>query len=553
MAGKSPFVGRTVAVVNDLSPDEQIYLYERTRELKDAIQSGGAADALERFKLQDADVSVYLFFMEDSTRTKESFRNAAKFHQVKVNDFDSHSSSLSKKESISDTIRMLLGYSHRQSVFIVRSKLEGVCRALEGPMAEHASKMGIPPPSFLNAGDGRHEHPTQEFLDEFSFLEQKQWDRSAIHLALVGDLFHGRTVHSKVDGLQIYGKVEVDLVAPDDIGMPEEYVARMEERGYVIRKFPSIEAYLADGHVARIWYFTRLQLERMGDKIRDKEAQLRVAVTFREEWIERVHPDTRFYHPLPRHSEFPTIPTFLDSTPLNNWDRQAMNGYFVRIILLAMVAGRLGGPSSPAPFTGKPPVVPSFNEQFVEELQVQDSGSERKGDKVKNYAIKPIEDGIVIDHVAVGPDVRHVWETIEKARKILALNVVSSHGVYPSSKPRLAADGGDDGVTKLYKGVLSLPHVGPFAGAELKRLAAIAPGCTLNVIQGGRVQRKYRLHMPPRIYNFRDISCKNDCCITSPKLFENLVPCFFRFSKGTVPSFTCRYCEKVHAYQDIWL
>jgi aspartate carbamoyltransferase len=48
------------------------------------------------------------------------------------------------------------------------------------------------PPSFINAGDGKHEHPTQEFLDEFSFLEALEWNSESIHLVLTGDLFHGQ-------------------------------------------------------------------------------------------------------------------------------------------------------------------------------------------------------------------------------------------------------------------------------------------------------------------------------------------------------------------------
>lgn len=86
-------------------------------------------------------------------------------------------------------------------------------------------------------------------LDEFSFLETKGyamrrafrslfglgWDTSSIHLALLGDLFHGRTVHSKVDGLRIYRKVFVDLVAPTELALPKMYEDRMVARGYVVR------------------------------------------------------------------------------------------------------------------------------------------------------------------------------------------------------------------------------------------------------------------------------------------------------------------------------
>merc|ERR1719321_2528824 len=118
---------------------------------------------------------------------------------------------------------MLVGYSMGQTTFVIRSKLEGPCRWLEDAIGTHAQNLGVPRPSFLNAGDGRHEHPSQEFLDEFSFLEHKGWDNSSIHLALIGDLFHARAIHSKVDGLKIFDRVEVDLVAPVELALPDMY------------------------------------------------------------------------------------------------------------------------------------------------------------------------------------------------------------------------------------------------------------------------------------------------------------------------------------------
>ncbi|MFW6288506.1 MAG: bifunctional aspartate carbamoyltransferase catalytic subunit/aspartate carbamoyltransferase regulatory subunit, partial [Spirochaetota bacterium] len=75
----SPFLGRTIQVVRDLSVDEQAYLYDQTRLLKDALRGGDEA-AVERFRVNRRDLGLYLIFLEDSTRTKESFRNAAKFH-----------------------------------------------------------------------------------------------------------------------------------------------------------------------------------------------------------------------------------------------------------------------------------------------------------------------------------------------------------------------------------------------------------------------------------------------------------------------------------------
>ena len=190
----NPFLGRTLAAAGDWSVDEQRYLYEQTRKLK-AAWSATDGDVTP-FRIQDPSLNVYLMFLEPSTRTRESFRSAVNFHDITLNIFDAATSSFTKKESIIDTIKMLVGYGKR-SIFIMRTKMEGVCLALEEALAPYARRIGREKPVFINAGDGRHEHPTQEFLDEFTFLEQHNWDDSQIHVALIGDLLHGRTVHSK--------------------------------------------------------------------------------------------------------------------------------------------------------------------------------------------------------------------------------------------------------------------------------------------------------------------------------------------------------------------
>jgi len=518
------FQWRSITIVRDFSVDEQVYLYEKTRRLKEALRSGG--DCSE-FQLNRPDLGLYLFFMEDSTRTKESFRNAAKFHNVKVNDFVAEHSSFNKKESITDTIKMLVGYSS-QSLFVVRSKLEGVCRWLEAAIGEYAEKASLPPVAFINAGDGRHEHPTQEFLDEFSFLERMAWRRDEIHVALVGDLFHGRTVHSKVDGLRVFDHVRVDLVAPEEIGMPSHYIEQMKANGFDVRIFPSIRDYLAQPSVAKIWYFTRLQLERMGDKLLDKEAQFRQAVTFQREFLSRVPDGTKFFHPLPRHSVTPTIPPFLDRTPLNGWDEQSMNGYFTRIIELAMIGGRLG-----ADFRGEPRSVRVFRDDFVIDAEVRKA---RKQDY--KIGIKPVENGIVIDHIGKGSPVDEIWRHIGKIREILDLNVVSSQGVFTSHQE-----------SGLFKGLISLPDIHDFDERQIKMLGAIAPRCTVNIIRESSVIKKYRLEMPPRVYNLPGISCKNEDCISSPAHHEPVQAEFYRSGAST---FVCRYCERPHEFKEIW-
>ena len=181
MARNGPFKGRSISVVNDLSLDEQLYLYRKARELKETARGGHDA---EKFRINDLDYQVYLIFMENSTRTRESFRNAGKFLGARVNVFDAATSSFNKNESITDAIKMLFGYSN-ESCFILRTPLEGVCTWLDQAFEEYAHITEKLKPSFINAGDGKHEHPTQEFLDEFSFLEQLNWKEEHIHLSLI--------------------------------------------------------------------------------------------------------------------------------------------------------------------------------------------------------------------------------------------------------------------------------------------------------------------------------------------------------------------------------
>ena len=517
------FKGKTISIVNDLSLDEQLYLYNKTKELKEAIRN---KSDLSNFKINNQNVGIYLLFLEDSTRTKESFRNAASFHNAKLNIFDAKSSSFNKMESYADTIRMLCGYSE-YSIFIIRSKLEGACRWLEATMKEYAERNNFPRPAFINAGDGKHEHPTQEFLDEFSFYEHKNWKRDHIHIAIIGDLYHGRTAHSKADGLNFFDNVEIDLIAPEELKMPKYYLDKMHTNNFKIREFQSIEEYLSQDNTADIWYFTRLQLERMGEDVRDKAKNLRDAVTFKKKFIEKVPESTKFYHPLPRHREHPTIPYFLDNTHLNGWEIQAVNGYFTRIIEIAMLGGKMG-----SDFKQIEKKEEINDEDFVEEINAQP-----KSKPDFKIGIIPINNGIVIDHIGKNDTIESIWDNINNIRKILNLNTIGSHGVFQS------------GTGNTYKGIIALPNMEEFDRPNMKKLAAITPGCTLNIIKNKKVTHKYRINIPPRIYNFKEISCKNADCISHPSQSENARVIFYRAEGNT---FTCGYCERPHTFRQIW-
>jgi aspartate carbamoyltransferase len=525
----NPFLGRTLAVIEDFTLDERKYLFDHTRKLKKAFDEGNSG-IIDSYRIGDRDFGIYEVFLEDSTRTKESFKNAAQFHQVKLNGLDVSHSSINKKESYADTFNTLCGYNNR--VFIVRSALEGVCRWLEVNGKDFAMRNALPvPPAFINAGDGKHEHPTQELLDEFTFLEQLGWDYSHIHIALVGDLFHGRTVHSKVDGLKVFDSVAVDLVAPPELALPDYYVKRMEENGFTVRLYDSLDDYVSRGSHAPIWYFTRPQLERMGDDILRRQDELRAKITFRQEFLPSIKGHTKFYHPLPRHKLNPTIPPALDGTELNGWETQSINGKLIRIVLLSLIAGKSGND-----FVSGTPVKPYPVDKvhFLEEVAVPEGGPP------KRYAegVNPISDGIVIDHICRGDSEREIREHM--SRLITVLKLYGKGGEWVTTSH--IGEG-------TMKGIIFRPGFEGFDAKQMKQLAAIAPGSTLNIIENRRVVKKLRLHMPPRIYNFDTISCRNQACISHPSNGESVPAEFYRVAGET---FVCKYCEKPHTFKEIW-
>ncbi|MCL2480325.1 MAG: aspartate carbamoyltransferase [Spirochaetaceae bacterium] len=526
----SPFRGRSFTVIDDFSLDERLYLFEKTKELKKAITENNL-DALEKFRINDSDFGVYEVFIEDSTRTKESFKNAAAFHKVKLNQLEADYSSINKSESFADTFNTLCGYDNL--IFIVRSRQEGLCRWLEenGKLYAQRNKMKQIP-AFINAGDGRHEHPTQELLDEFTFLEKLSWNREQIHIALVGDLFHGRTIHSKAEGLLIFKKVNVDLIAPPELAMPEYYINKMKKNGFEIRIFDSIDNYIDSNDTAPMWYFTRPQLERMGDAILKRQEELRYKITFRKEFLDKIPEGTIFYHPLPRHKLHPTIPTFLDTTPLNGWENQSANGKLIRIILLGLIAGKTG-----ADFKGitKGSTETPDATDFIKEAPV-------KGDQMrKDYAegVKPISSGLVIDHICRGEKEEDIRDHL--ARMIRVLDLYGKGGEW-ISRSRTEPD--------KMKGIIFRPGYTEPGIKKLKQIAALAPGCTINVITDKKVVKKLKLTMPPKIYNFPNICCKNSDCICHSSQGENVPAEFIRI---TDDKFKCKYCEKTHSFKEIWI
>lgn len=527
------FRGRSLCVIDDLSIEERKYFFNQVRRLKQAIVADDKS-RMDEFRINDPDFGIYEVFLEDSTRTKESFRNAASFHHVKLTEMSSSSSSFNKGESYADTFNTLTGYKNQ--IFIIRSKVEGVCRYLQRECSRYAERNGLPyRPVFINAGDGKHEHPTQELLDEYSFLEDNDFSYDSIQLALVGDLFHGRTVHSKANGLKIFGHVKLDLIAPPELAMPANYLGIMKDNGFEVRSFHSIADYLAQKDVASMWYFTRPQLERMGDRILQRQEELRSCITFRPEFLDKLPKKAIFYHPLPRHKEHPVIPPFLDELPLNGWERQSINGMYCRIVLLALASGRIGGDFVPAAIAEG-----VADDDYIHKVTKAgpDGRVNGRGAKVVSEGVRPIREGLVIDHISKGRSPDAIRKHIRLICRVMNLDSMKG-GEWVST----SSD------TSIWKGIIFRPGKLEFSRKQLKRLAAVAPGCTLNFISDGMVKEKYRVTMPPRIYNFDDLMCRNEDCISNFLQSENAPALFFRTDEN---KYRCAYCDKDHDFSEIF-
>jgi len=533
------FKERSFCVSSDFSLDELNYLFDKGKAFKDAWFSNSPKrqNLLSEFRINnphlgdylDPDFGIYDAFFENSTRTDHSSKNAALFHHINHLSFDPGKSSISKSESYADTFMTLAGYNNK--IFIIRTKLEGVCKWLKIKGEEFYSQGKLEfKPAFINAGDGKHEHPTQELLDDFTFLEDNNWNRSHIHIALIGDLLHGRTVHSKVEGLKIFNNVEVDLIAPEIIQMPEHYLLKMKDNGFKVRIFESLDEYYAQKNIAQKQYFTRPQLERMGDEIIKIQKTLRDKIIFKNEFLNKLPENTYFYHPFPRHREHPTIPEFLDTMPLNHYSKQSSNGKIMRIILLSAISGKIGWD-----FEGETVPVPHYSDSFIKDINPDNQKS-----KVYKEGINPLVNGVVIDHINSGEKNPYpIWNYLIKVMDRMEFTKYKGSIHVGESKKNPGS----------FKGIIFLPKAKTLSNSELKKLSAITGGCTVNQIKDNKIERKSKLSIPPRTYGIKGIGCKNINCISHESHIQNVPSEFITEPNGKM---TCIYCDTPHISNEIW-
>lgn len=255
-------------------------------------------------------------FYEPSTRTRLSFEAAMKRLGGEIIGFsEPNSSSVSKGESLGDTMRVVSGY-----VDLI------VMRHPDAGAAEEAIKYTSVP--FINAGDGGNQHPTQTLTDLLTIKSLKGTLNNHT-IGLCGDLKHGRTVHSLVKAMTRYEDNRFVFISPEELKMPVYIKDKIKSYSYY--ETTQLEQSLRN---LDLLYMTRVQRERFTDE--EEYERLKDTYILDKEKMEHAKEDMLVLHPLPRVNE---ISTDVDDDERAVYFKQATYGMYVRMALIIKLLG----------------------------------------------------------------------------------------------------------------------------------------------------------------------------------------------------------------------
>ena len=265
------------------------------------------AEACKRKKL------ATLFF-EPSTRTRLSFEAAMLELGGSVLGFSAaNNSSAAKGESVADTAKTVSCYA---DIIAMRHPKEGAALVA-------ASAASVP---VINAGDGGHCHPTQTLTDLLTIYREK---------GLCGDLKFGRTVHSLINALSRYEGMDIVLISPDELKLPD-YVKQdtLEKNGIPYCETADLEEALPS---LDILYMTRIQQERFAS--REEYLRLKDSYVLDLPKLAAAKSDLCILHPLPRVNE---ISVAVDDDPRACYFKQVLCGKYIRMALILKLLGEEG-------------------------------------------------------------------------------------------------------------------------------------------------------------------------------------------------------------------
>ncbi|RPI57879.1 MAG: aspartate carbamoyltransferase [Chloroflexi bacterium] len=308
---KSGFYGQDIISVRQFTRENLEYIFAVADEMRAVVKRVGSTDLLKGHVLA-------CVFYEPSTRTSSSFIAAMSRlggSVIPINEV--RFSSVTKGESLPDTIRTLESYA---DVIVLRHPEVGASQVA----AEYARK------PIINAGDGVGEHPTQALLDLYT-IRTELGNLDGLHVAMVGDLRYGRTVHSLARLLCLYD-VRMTFVAPELLRLPLDVLNDIRSCGRPVAESYSVQDAISDVDVL---YVTRVQRERFADQAQYEAVKDFYVIT--PELMAEAKERMIVMHPLPRVNE---ISYSLDNDPRAAYFRQMENGMYIRMALLAAVLGK---------------------------------------------------------------------------------------------------------------------------------------------------------------------------------------------------------------------
>lgn len=278
---------------------------------------GVARQAVKKVPLCRGKVVANLFF-ETSTRTRTTFELAAKRLSADVLNLNISTSATAKGETLLDTLRNL--EAMHVDMFVVRHATSGTAHF----MAAHAA----PHVSIVNAGDGRHAHPTQAMLDMLTIRRHKP-DFSRLRVAIVGDILHSRVARSQMIALRTLGVPDVRVIAPRTL-LP----TRVEE-AFGVTAYHDLSEGVRDADVV---IMLRIQRERMNSALLPSEHEYFQLFGLTEERLSTARPDAIVMHPGPINRGVEMDSQVADGRRSVILE-QVTNGIAVRMAVMSMCLG----------------------------------------------------------------------------------------------------------------------------------------------------------------------------------------------------------------------
>lgn len=262
---------------------------------------------------------VASLFFEPSTRTRFSFESAVfKLGGNVISLADAKSSSASKGESLSDTVKTVSMYS---DLIVMRHNKDGSALVAD-------NSIDIP---LINAGDGAHYHPTQTMLDLYTIYKEKKTINN-LTIGVCGDLKFGRTVHTLVKMLSKHYNVNFVFISPDKLKIPD-YVKKKYLTNMNYKETSNLEDNIKDLDVL---YMTRVQKERFFSE--DEYIKLKDKYILNNKSLKVAKEDLIIMHPLPRNNE---IAKEIDNDKRAVYFKQVKYGLYIRMALISLIIGDL--------------------------------------------------------------------------------------------------------------------------------------------------------------------------------------------------------------------